>query len=72
MTKAGLWRRSHDELEKVTLRLYKDDMEELRSMYGAGNCSLVIRGLIQAHIKKVKERIAERLEPVEMEPVDEL
>lgn len=55
-------RRKEDyELEKVTLNLRKGDFDRLRDLHGRVGASKTIRNLVIGHLKRVDERVAQRI-----------
>ena len=55
-------RREDHPISKHTLNLYQGDYEELQALYSTRiGAAKIIRDLVRAHIKKVKENAAQRM-----------
>jgi hypothetical protein len=52
--------REKENLEKVTVRLYIGDKEELNSFYPQLGYNKVVRKLITDHLKKLRERVNQK------------
>lgn len=56
-------RQSEIPLEKITLKLFKGDAEEMRKLYPTVGASGIIRELVRSHIRRVHEE-AQKNSPV--------
>jgi len=60
-------RREDRAIQKHTLNLYGGDYEKLQALYGTRiGAAKIIRDLVRAHIRKVEERAAQNLAPLEI------
>lgn len=46
---------------KVTIRLYEDDLAELRAAYHGRPYNVILRALVNRHVKLIKEKTSENL-----------
>ena len=57
-------RKSDRPLSKHTLNLFKGQMEWLQDNHGRLGAALVIRTLVEDHIRQTVEGVAQRMEPI--------
>lgn len=57
-------RKSDRPLSKHTLNLYAGQMEWLQDNHGRLGAALVIRTLVEDHIRQTQEGVAQKLEPL--------
>lgn len=59
-------RKSDIPLQKHTLNLFRGEFDRLQEIYGLTGASAVIRTLIHNHLKRCEEKIARRMEELDI------
>ena len=61
-------RESTKPLKLVTVRIFQDDHEYLKLAYAAAGYNKVLRALTARHVRRLRTKTVENLEPEELTP----
>lgn len=62
-------RKETQEMEKVTLNLFKGDFAKLRELHPQLGAGKAARVLVRSHIQKVEEEMAQSAAPIPLSPL---